>query len=69
MLIKKIVSVIAGVGLSVTPMLMSLVSMPLLSEALPKAKDSPKCQCTQFVANSFGLRGFPHAGDWDGNYL
>jgi hypothetical protein len=27
------------------------------------------CQCTQYVANRFGLQGYPNAKDWSGGYL
>ena len=27
------------------------------------------CQCTDYVANRFGLSGYPNAGDWNDGYL
>ncbi len=27
------------------------------------------CQCTQYVANHFGIGGYPNAKDWSGGYL
>jgi len=46
---------LTGVGMA--------TSMPSPSEA------APFCQCTQYAANRFGLRGFPHAGDWNDGFL
>ncbi len=28
-----------------------------------------QCQCTNYVANRYGLRGFPNAGDWNDGFL
>ncbi|MEE3718173.1 CHAP domain-containing protein [Tumidithrix elongata RA019] len=60
---SKLLSVLASGVLVGAPMFASLGAMPSSSEA------SPSCQCTQYVANRFGLRGFPHAGDWNDGFL
>ncbi len=41
-----------------------------VSTSLPSSSEAQStCQCTQYVANRFGLRGFPHAGDWNDGFL
>jgi surface antigen len=41
-----------------------------VATSLPSSSEAQiTCQCTQYVANRFGLRGFPHAGDWDNGFL
>jgi surface antigen len=41
-----------------------------VSASLPSPSEAQtSCQCTQYVANRFGLRGFPHAGDWNNGFL
>jgi surface antigen len=49
---------------------LSAVVVGSVSASLPSPSEAQtSCQCTQYVANRFSLRGFPNAGDWDNGFL
>ncbi|MEI6428970.1 MAG: CHAP domain-containing protein [Pseudanabaena sp. ELA607] len=49
---------------------LSAVAAGSVSASLPSPSEAQtSCQCTQYVANRFALRGFPNAGDWDNGFL
>jgi surface antigen len=45
----------------------TLAVAPLLTAKQAVAQQF--CQCTTYVANRFGLSGYPHAGDWNDGFL
>jgi surface antigen len=50
---------------------MTLIASTLTTSfSIAPANAQRFCQCTDYVANRFGLtRNYPHAGDWDNGYL
>ena len=60
---KKIAPIAIGGLVSLVSTIAQLPNLVQPSEA------APSCQCTQYVANRFGLRGFPNAADWNDGYL
>jgi len=51
-------------------LMLSALAVGSVSISLPSSSEAQtSCQCTQYVANRFGLRGFPHAGDWNNGFL
>jgi hypothetical protein len=78
MITKRITSEIASasikkhlfVGSSVALLLGTLPVASLLLPSRSVAQSSKSCQCTEYVANRFGLtRDFPNAKDWNDGYL
>lgn len=64
--IKKYLSV----GSSVALLLGTLPVVSLLLPSRSVAQSAKFCQCTEYVANRFGLtRNFPNAKDWNDGYL
>ncbi len=49
-----------------------IVILPVILALIPSvtiAQNTKACQCTEYVANRFGLSGYPDAGLWDNGYL
>ncbi|MEW6495131.1 MAG: CHAP domain-containing protein [Cyanobacteriota bacterium] len=77
MLFKHLSSAIAAttkknplfVALITTLLVVILPVILALAPSASVAQSAKWCQCTNYVANRFGLRGYPNAGDWDNGYL
>jgi surface antigen len=57
------------VALITTLLVITLPVVFALTPSVSVAQSTRWCQCTDYVANRFGLSGYPNAGDWDNGYL
>jgi surface antigen len=40
-----------------------------LDQSISIAQNTKACECTDYVANRFGIKNYPDGGDWDNGYL